>query len=90
MLRLGAAHWIDAERWYGRALALAQAIGARSSEVAALLGTAELAIARGDRETARRQLELALGHCRELGLRRFQARAERLLAEVAVEAKRLA
>ena len=90
MLRLGAAHWVEAERWYTQAVAIAQVIGARSSEVAALLGLAELAIARDDRANARRQLELALGHCRDLGLRRFQTRAERLLAEVAVEAKHLA
>jgi class 3 adenylate cyclase/tetratricopeptide (TPR) repeat protein len=90
MLRLGAAHWVEAERWYAQALGVGQAIGARSSEVAALLGLAELAVARGDRETARRQLAVALGHCRELGLRRFQGRAERLLSDVADEAKQLA
>ncbi len=90
MFRLGAAHWVEAERWFTHALGLAQVIGARSIEVAALLGLAELAIARGDRETARRQLALALGHCRELGLRRSQRRAERLAAEVAEEAKQLA
>jgi class 3 adenylate cyclase/tetratricopeptide (TPR) repeat protein len=90
MLRLGAAHWVEAERWYAQALAVAQAIGARSSEVAALLGLAELAIARGDRASARRQLDVALALCRNLGLRRFQARTERLLSDVAGEAKQLA
>ena len=90
MFRLGAAHWVEAERWFTHALGVAQAIGARSTEVAALLGLAELAIARGDRETARRQIAVALGHCRELGLRRSELRAERLAAEIAEEAKRLA
>ncbi len=89
-LRLGAAHWIDAERWYGKALALAQVIGARSTEIAALLGLAELAIAREDRETARRHVDVALGYARELGLHRSAARAERLLADVTAGTKRLA
>ncbi len=90
MFRLGPAHWIEAERWYTHALGVAQAISSRSTEVAALLGLAELAIARGDRETARRQIALALGHCRALGLCRSQRRAERLAADAAEDAKQLA
>ncbi len=90
MLRLGAAHWVDAERWYGQALALAQVIGARSTEIAALLGLAELAVARDDRETARRHVDVALGYARDLGLHRSAARAERILADISAETKRLA
>ena len=90
MLRLGAAHWSDAERWYAQALASAQTLGARSTEVAALLGTAELAVARGDREAAVRQLHPALAICRDLGFDRAQARGERLLAESRASAQQLA
>lgn len=90
MLRLGAAHWVEAERWYGQSLALAQVIGARSSEIATLIGLAELALARSDRETARRHLDVAVGYGRDLGMHRLLARGERLLADVSTEAKRLA
>ena len=90
LLRLGPAHWVEAERWYGQALALAQVIGAASTEAAALIGLAEIALHRGDRETAARQLDLALVRCREHDLRRVQRRAERLMAEVNSETKQLA
>ena len=90
LFRLGPAHWVEAERSYTHALGLAQAIGSRSTEVATLLGLAELATARGDRETARRHVAVALGYCRELGLTRVRRRAERLAADAAEDAKQLA
>ncbi len=90
LLRLGTAHWVEAERWYGPALAQAQVLGAASTEAAALLGLAEIALRRGERDTAARQLDLALARCRDRDLRRTQRRAERLLAEVSAETKRLA
>jgi len=90
LLRLGSAHWAEAERWYGQALAQAQVIGSASSEAAALIGLAEIAFRGGNRETAARQLDVALARCREHDLRRTQRRAERLLAEVDAETKQLA
>ena len=90
MLRLGAAHWSDAERWYTQAIALAQTLGARSTEAVTLLGTAELAAARGEREAALRQLQPALAICHDLGFNRAQARGERLLVELRGGAQQLA
>jgi hypothetical protein len=90
MLRLGAVHWNDAERWYAQGLALAQTIGARSTEVVALLGTADLALARGNQEAAARHLQPALAICRDLGFSRAQARGERLLVELRASAQQLA
>jgi hypothetical protein len=90
MLRLGAAQWSEAERHYTEALGLAEALGARSTVAASLIGLGELALRRGDPDTAARQLEQGRDICRTLGFTRMQTRAERLLAEVRAGAKQLA
>jgi hypothetical protein len=90
MLRLGPGHWAEAERHYQEAFALAQTLGSRSTVATALLGLGELAARRGEAETATRHLERARDAFAALGFNRLQLRADRLLAELAAAAKRLA
>jgi class 3 adenylate cyclase/tetratricopeptide (TPR) repeat protein len=68
----------EADRRYHEALALADALGARSVVAAAALGAAEVAAARGDDAASARHLERALGIARSLRLGRYEARATRL------------
>ena len=79
-LRLGRGHWTDAGRWYERALSMAETLGARSSLAVAAIGLGNLALARGERDTATSHLERGLAICRDLGLGRYQRRAEELLS----------
>jgi adenylate cyclase len=60
---------------------LAQKIGSRSGQVAAMIGAAELALAGGAREKAARCLAPARALAREAGLLRWAERAERLSGE---------
>jgi class 3 adenylate cyclase/tetratricopeptide (TPR) repeat protein len=80
MLRIGPSRWPEAQRWLEQAIGIAQLVGARSVLAQALIGAGELHAARGDGRTGARQLRQALDICRDLGLGRYQARAERLLA----------
>ncbi len=76
LLRLG--RHDEAERAFAGALALAEAISARSTLAAAALGAAEVAAVRGDRLMSVRQRERALAIARELRLGRLLERADRL------------
>ena len=88
LLHLGPLHWPEAARHFEEAIAVSESLGARTTLALARLGAAELAAARGDRDTCLRQLEHALSICRDLGLGRYQARAERLLAGLEAVAER--
>ena len=68
----------EAERPFARALALGEAIGARSTLAAAALGAARVAAARGDAQTSARQLARAVTIAREMRLGHYLARAARL------------
>jgi class 3 adenylate cyclase/tetratricopeptide (TPR) repeat protein len=83
LLRLGTARHDEAARAFEQALALARDIGSRSARTGALIGKAEIALARGDSPSAEVHLGEAIAISRELGLNRDQARAERLLAPLA-------
>ena len=83
LLRLGSPHLSEAEHVYDQAITLAETLGARLPLTIAHLGAGELAAARGDPATGARHLRQALTLCRELGLARYQPRAERLLADMA-------
>jgi class 3 adenylate cyclase len=78
----GPARWADAERWYDQAIALAETLGVNSVLAMARLGLGALAAARGAAATGARQLQQALALVRALGLRHFEPRLERLLADV--------
>ncbi len=69
----------EAQRAYAHAIALAETIGARSTMAAAVLGSAELAAARGEDPASAPALEGALAAFRALRLGRYLARAGRLL-----------
>jgi class 3 adenylate cyclase/tetratricopeptide (TPR) repeat protein len=60
---------------YAEAVALADAIGARSTLAVALLGAAEVAVARGRTASG---LERAAALCEELGMHHYEARLARL------------
>jgi len=78
----GPADFDAAEQWYGRALEVAEPIGARSAIVAAVLGLGALELARGAPGAAAGRLGETLAICRSLGLVRDATRAEQLLAHV--------
>jgi class 3 adenylate cyclase len=86
MLRRGPTHWDIAAQWYGRAVALAEPLGARSALAVAMLGLADLAAVRGDQRSSADKLEQALGIFRDLGLGYYQGRGERLLAHLRTSA----
>ncbi|MGH7822246.1 MAG: hypothetical protein ACREQ9_20985, partial [Candidatus Binatia bacterium] len=79
---LGAEHHAKAAEWYRRAVRLAEDVGQRSVRALAFLGQAELAAAQGDREAAAEQAQAARDVFRELGMLRYDRRAERLLEEL--------
>jgi len=83
LIRLGAGRWAEAGRWLDRAHTLAQAVGSRSGLAAISLARAELANASGDGAAAVRHAEVARAAYRALGFGRYEARAERVLGEVA-------
>jgi tetratricopeptide (TPR) repeat protein len=73
----------EAERWYGEAITLADALGARTVLALASLGTAELLAARGHQRDGSRLAARALAICRDLGLARYEPRATRLAVDAA-------
>jgi tetratricopeptide (TPR) repeat protein len=79
-LRLGPDRWSEAACAFDRAIALADELGSRSTLAIALLGAAELAAAKGNRERSAPMLERALTIARRLGLTRYLERADRILA----------
>ncbi len=87
MLRLGPRHWKEAERWYQEALALAEAIGARSALAAAATGAGQLALAQRELETARRLFHQAMVVAREIGFTRLQMRAEQLVESAGADCR---
>ena len=80
LLRRG--NWAEAQQWYEKALALAQTLGSRTALAAVLVGYGEIAVRRGARAHAAEQLGQARAICREIGLGRYQHRAESLLAQL--------
>jgi tetratricopeptide (TPR) repeat protein len=66
----------EAAKRYAEAIALAEAIGSRSTLAAALLGAAEVAHAQG---RGRAGAERAAALCAELGMRHYAARLARLV-----------
>jgi hypothetical protein len=66
----------DAAERYAEAIALAEAIGARSTLAAALLGAAEVSLAQG---RGRAGAERAAALCAELGMRHYAPRLARLV-----------
>ncbi len=80
--RLERGRWEEADAHYERALALGQALEARPVQALARLGAARLAAARGEHARAAAQAGEALAICRDLDLRRYIARAEKMLAEL--------
>jgi tetratricopeptide (TPR) repeat protein len=76
----GPERWAQAERCYAQAIELAETLDSRVNLAAARLGAAELAIAQGNRSAGNRHLGHALRICRDLGLGRYKARVEELLA----------
>jgi class 3 adenylate cyclase/tetratricopeptide (TPR) repeat protein len=86
MLRRG--RWAESERAIGHAIAVAEAIGARSTLAVACITAAELAEACHVPSLGAKPLERALPICRELRLVRYLARAERLGAAGAPTAAR--
>jgi len=85
MLRRG--RFAESERAIGHAIAVAEAIGARSVLAAACISGAELAEACNVPSLGTKPLERALPICRELRLTRLLARAERLRAGTAAAAQ---
>jgi tetratricopeptide (TPR) repeat protein len=81
LVRLGPQRWTDAGRCFDQALALGETLGAQTALTAARLGAGELALARGDVPLAARQLQAARALGAALGLGRYVARIDRLLAE---------
>jgi class 3 adenylate cyclase/tetratricopeptide (TPR) repeat protein len=75
LARLG--RFEEATRRYAEACTLAEAVGSRSTLAAALIGTAEVAVAEGE---APADVERAAELCREVGLHHYRPRIERLLA----------
>jgi len=78
----GPTQWADAERFYDQAIALAETLGVNSVLAMARLGAGALAAVRGASDASLRHLQQALALTRDLGLRHFEPRIERLLAEV--------
>ena len=73
-------HAEEAEGWYRRAMALAEAIAARSGLAIATLGAAELASVAGTRPPSAGQLERALAIFHTLRLEHYRPRLERVIA----------
>jgi class 3 adenylate cyclase/tetratricopeptide (TPR) repeat protein len=80
--RLGAANFDVAARWYARSVELARAIGSRSILAAAELGSAELAVRRGDPRAATQHVGEAARLFQELGLSYYRRRIESVLEAV--------
>jgi class 3 adenylate cyclase/tetratricopeptide (TPR) repeat protein len=79
--RRGPSQWVEAERSFGRALALADAIGLRSARALALIGSGGLALARNQADAAREAWRSARDLCAAIGLRRYERVAAQLLSE---------
>ncbi len=74
---------VEARRTLLEAYDLAEEIGSRGGQVAALLGAGEMSLAAGMREKATLYLTRALALAREVGLLRWAERAQRLCDEAA-------
>jgi hypothetical protein len=90
LTQLGPARWAEAERKLDQAHALAEAVGSRSGLAATSLARAELAHASGNTEAALRHAEVARAAYAALGFARYEARAERLLAELGTPSQQTA
>lgn len=82
LTQIGPPRWVEAERWLDKAHGIAQAIGSRSGLAATSLARAGLAHATGDVEAAARHAEVARTVYAALGFARYEAKADRLLAEL--------
>jgi hypothetical protein len=80
-LHLGPSYWAESQSAFEKATQIAQAIEARSTLAIAGIGLGELALLRGQNVAGREQLASALALSRQLGLRRYELRAERALGE---------
>jgi len=78
----GPAQRAEAEGWYDQAIALAEILGIHSVQAMARLGAGALAAARGAPAVGARHLQQALTLARDLDLRHFEPRIQRLLAAV--------
>jgi hypothetical protein len=76
----GAAQWSEAERSFARALAIADAIGARSARALALIGRGRLAFTRNLLSEARADWTAARDISAALGMTRYERMATQLLA----------
>ncbi len=73
----------EAAHAYAEAVALGEAIGSRSTQTAALIGAAEVAVAQGETPVG---IDRAAAFCAALGLSHFRTRLERVLGGPAGEA----
>jgi hypothetical protein len=80
LVRLGPAHWAEAERTIDREVALAEALGARSCRGFGQLARGRLAVARRQREVANAAWGEARALFAELGMTRYARIAGALLA----------
>jgi class 3 adenylate cyclase/tetratricopeptide (TPR) repeat protein len=81
LVRLGPSSWAEADRTIDRALAIAEAIGARSLQAQLLVSSARLALERDLPHDARQALERARTLCAEIGLLRFAGSIPMLVAQ---------
>jgi hypothetical protein len=80
-LCLGPSSWTESQRAFEQAEQVARAIDARSTLAITGIGLGELALLRGQSSAGRERLAAAFALARELGLRRYALRAERLMTE---------
>ncbi|HEV7734371.1 MAG TPA: adenylate/guanylate cyclase domain-containing protein [Candidatus Binatia bacterium] len=66
----------EATHCYDDALALGEHIGSRSTQVAAIIGAAEVSIARGEQPVG---IDRAAAHCAALGLEHYRTRLARIV-----------
>lgn len=76
----GPDRWPEAERWYERAIILAEAMGAKATLAAAKIGAGALAQLRGEHGIADRQLRQGRRLSHEMGMQHYVTQAEGLLA----------
>lgn len=81
LVRLGPPAWAEAERGIDRALAVAEAIGARGLQAQLLVAAARLALDRDLPHEARRALDRAAALCAEIGLLRLSTAIPLLVAQ---------
>jgi uncharacterized protein HemY len=81
-MRRGPGHWCDAAQQFETAASLARSLGMRSGLARALLGSAELATARSQTESARKDAKASLAIFEALEMRRYALRASALLTRI--------